>query len=737
LVLALTGKVKLSAILVLTLVMGAVAAPVAGQGSKAVLLLHSLGHDAPGRFPFDTAFARAISETAHGSVELYVETLDPNRFGGELLTRTREYLRVKYANKRIAAVAVVYDEALAFLLDEHDLLFPEVPIAVMLLQRPQALPERVAVMYAGNMIGESLSLALKLTPHARQIAIIDGAPPGGGGRNALNAEIQDQIEAMRLPLPVVYLRNLQLDDLLARVQALPPDGIVFFARHYIGRRGEPIDSIEAVREVTRVARAPVFVSTDTMIGPGGIGGVVIPLESMATDLAKLALRISEPGSLPLPPTEGRLVPMFDWRELRRWSIDERLLPPGSDVRFRELSLWDRYWGYVVVAVSLTLVQSMLIAGLVVQRARRRRTELALRESEQRFRVMADTAPVLIWRSGTDKACDFFNKPWLDFRGRTLEQEAGLGWTDGVHPDDRASCVQTYVSAFEARQPFRMEYRLQRADGEYRWVLDIGVPRHEDAGRFAGYIGSVIDITERKQIEEQNQDLAGRLITVQEEERGRIARDLHDDVSQQLAGVAIILSGLKHKAGKPGVEADFEGAVATLQARITTLTQGIRQLSHELHPSVLEHVGLVATLRRHCADVEAHHQITVNVSASDHLDSLRPEVALCLFRVAQEAITNAVRHAHGRTIQVQLTATNEGVDLQVDDDGIGFVASERIGRGLGLRSIDERVRLIRGHVRVESRPDQGTHLLVRIPQQAAQTELSSVSSTRGSYIALST
>src|SRR4030095_7191861 len=237
-------------------------------------------------------------------------------------------------------------------------------------------------------------------------------------------------------------------ELLPRVQAMPKDGIIFLARQFIGPRGEPIEHLNAVREVARVAPTPLYVSTDAMVGVGALGGVVMPAEGLATDLAKLALRISEAGTLPHPPTEAKLVPVFDWRQLRRWGIDERLLPPGSEVHFRELSLWDRYRWYLIGAVSVTLVQSLLIAGLVVQSAMRRRIELALRESEQRFRVMADTAPVLIRRSGTDKACDFFNKPWLDFRGRTFEQEEGLGWTEGLHPDDRASCVQTYVNAFD-------------------------------------------------------------------------------------------------------------------------------------------------------------------------------------------------------------------------------------------------------------------------------------------------
>ena len=152
-----------------------------------------------------------------------------------------------------------------------------------------------------------------------------------------------------------------------------------------------------------------------------------------------------------------------------------------------------------------------------------------------------------------------------------------------------------------------------------------------------------------------------------------------------------------------------GRSPTLQDRTSSLAQSLRNLSHELHPSVLQHAGLVATLRSHCADVEEHHRVTVKFSADDHLDSLSPEVSLCLFRVAQEALTNAVRHARARTIRVQLMANDEDVELSVVDDGIGFDASERSGSGLGLRSIDERVRLARGTVTVESRPGQGTTL----------------------------
>jgi PAS domain S-box-containing protein len=138
-----------------------------------------------------------------------------------------------------------------------------------------------------------------------------------------------------------------------------------------------------------------------------------------------------------------------------------------------------------------------MTGTLLDITERKQAEILLRESEGLFRIMADTAPVLIWVSGKDKLCYWFNQVWLDFTGRTMEQEMGNGWAEGVHPDDFQRCLDTYVSAFDARREFSMEYRLRRHDGEYRWLVDNGVPRFDELGTFLGYIGSCIDISDRK------------------------------------------------------------------------------------------------------------------------------------------------------------------------------------------------------------------------------------------------
>jgi PAS domain S-box-containing protein len=184
-----------------------------------------------------------------------------------------------------------------------------------------------------------------------------------------------------------------------------------------------------------------------------------------------------------------------------WDFECRICRADGELRW----IWAR--GHIYHNSEGEAVQML---GLIADISDRKLTEAALRESEARFRQMADTAPVLVWMSGTDKLCNYLNKPWLDFTGRTLEQEMGNGWIEGVHPDDSQYCLDTYINAFDARQTFKMEYRLRRFDGEYRWVFDTGVPRFASTGEFLGYIGSCVDIHDRKVAETALQQINEKL-----------------------------------------------------------------------------------------------------------------------------------------------------------------------------------------------------------------------------------
>jgi PAS domain S-box-containing protein len=162
----------------------------------------------------------------------------------------------------------------------------------------------------------------------------------------------------------------------------------------------------------------------------------------------------------------------------------------------------------LLAVPVAAASGGQVANYAIYRdiTERKRVEERLLESEVRFQAIADTAPVMIWTTGTDGLCNYFSKPWLDFTGRTIQQEVGMGWTEGVHPDDVQGCLDRFLPAFHDRIPFRMEYRLRRADGEYRWVDESGIPRYTPGGEFAGYIGCNIDITDRKSAEEERERL---------------------------------------------------------------------------------------------------------------------------------------------------------------------------------------------------------------------------------------
>ena len=358
----------------------------------------------------------------------------------------------------------------------------------------------------------------------------------------------------------------------------------------------------------------------------------------------------------------------------------------------------------------TTVPFMLLAVLVEER---KGQEAELRESEERFRLTADTTPTLIWMSGTDRLCTFFNRGWLNFTGRRMEEELGDGWAAGVHPDDLNRCIAVYYKAFDSRTKFEMEYRLRRYDGEYRWIVDYGVPRFESNGTFCGYIGSCIDITERKLSELSLRELTGRLIHAQEQERARIARELHDDISQRMAFLQIGLE--QFEQGVPALTSNNRKELNNLVKVASEVSSDLHSMSHQLHPARLDLQGLVAAMGGLCRELNSQHELRIKFLHHDVPAQIPGDVALCLFRIVQEALRNVVKHGKTTEAKVELSGEGDGINLCVSDPGAGFNAEGAQGKGgLGLVSMRERLRLLGGDFAVESEPLHGTRVRVRVP-----------------------
>jgi PAS domain S-box-containing protein len=405
--------------------------------------------------------------------------------------------------------------------------------------------------------------------------------------------------------------------------------------------------------------------------------------------------------------------MFDWGALKRWGMKEKNLPPGSIVLNRQPTGWDSYKGYVIGGISLIIFEGLLIGGLVWQRARRRKAEAAVHESEERFRLVANSAPVLIWMSDPDKLCTYFNQPWLEFTGQPLQSQLGNGWAQGVHPEDLKSWMDTYRGAFDRLAHFEAQYRLRRNDGEYRWVLGTGVPRFNPDGSFAGYIGSCIDITERKMVEDALESLSGHLIEAQDEERKRIAREIHDDYSQRVALLGVNLEQLAENVGDSSAEASQK--VHELLDRVGDLASDLHALSHRLHSSTLESLGLVAGLKAFCVEFSDQQGIQVDFASENVPHGIPGDAALCIFRIAQEALRNVKKHSGADRAVVRLEWAGDRLQLLVSDLGKGFDPSRPSAeRGIGIRSMEERLRLLGGQLEIHSLLMEGTRIDARLP-----------------------
>lgn len=372
------------------------------------------------------------------------------------------------------------------------------------------------------------------------------------------------------------------------------------------------------------------------------------------------------------------------------------------------------------------------------------TEAALRDSELRYRVLYEENPSMYFTVDTQGTVLSVNPFGANQLGHTVGDLVGKPVLQVFHPEDKESVQQQLRLCVEnPGKAFRWELRKVHGDGHVLWVREVARAVKERDGRIIVLIVCE-DITSRRLVEEElrrardemelrvaertaelerqrrflhqsEQDLqllAGRLLTAQEDERRHLAREMHDDLTQRLAGIAMQASRLERLQTPRSEEA--AKLIHDIRSALAQLSTDVHALSRRLHPSILSDLGLVAVLESECSAFSTAGKVVVHFSPTDVPAEIDKDVAVCLYRITQEALRNVAKHARTTAARVSLTGGNGALTLTVEDHGVGFDRTEVRGVGMGLASMGERTRLIQAEFTVESRPGHGTVVRVRVP-----------------------
>jgi len=578
------------------------AAAYAQTGQKRVLVLYSTRRDSQFSMVGERELPRILDAGLSPTLDYYAEFIDLARSPQPgYRTAFRDFLRQKYQGVRFDLVIAMQDSAVGFVNDHGDTLFPDTPV-VFLTNSPvrRQRPNSTGLILERNFAA-TVTFIRQLQPDVQHVFIITGAA-------ATDKEYENAVRRQLQPLSAAgltfnYLSGLAASDLEARLSRMPERSAAYYvivSSDAAGVRPHPLNYID---RIAAVANAPTYSWVDSTIDHGVVGGSVYSQKAAIERVGELALRVlggEPPDSIPAVAVDLNSYEI-DWRQLRRWRLDEGRLPAGTLIRFREPSLWDQYRRYILAATTLLAIQTALIAGLLIQRTRRRRAEGKLRDSQNAL------------------------------------------------------------------------------------------------------IGS----------HERNRDLAARLLRAQETERSRIARELHDDICQRMLLLTIELEAIAHTE-------DGERAAAAALTVARDISTSLRELSHQLHPSRLRVIGLVSALESLCAEL-SHAGVAIAYTHDNVPSALPPDVMLCLFRVAQEALQNALKYSRATELAVRLSGTSHGLTLTIFDNGVGFDVDAAWGRGVGLRSMFERLQALGGSLELTSRPGAGTRLVAILPRHVLQSD----------------
>lgn len=548
------------------------------QNTKNVLVLHVGSANQAAHLLVSKVFRDMFGADPRN--QLFEEFLDADRLKPDDKTLA-EILGKKYAGKQIDLIITIAAPPLMFLL-RHGELWPSTP-KVFSFVEPRELPSRLLPNMTGITspvdFSATLDLALQLMPNTRRVFYVGGSSPR---EKVFRGIAERDFKRLAGKIDPTYLDDLPLPELLVRLGQLPDNSIVLYFTVLQDAAGHVYTGAQVGTMVASSSKAPVYGIFDTNIGSGIVGGVILDVEEDARQAARLGLRVLERGTaagLPIQQsTPSRTV--VDWRQLQRWGISEKILPPGTIVRFRTPSLWEQYKWYVVTGLAAIVAQLVLIVILVVEMRWRKKSDIAIK------------------------------------------------------------------------------------------------------------------------------DLSGRLINAGEEERKRIARELHDDIGQRLSLVSLELDEME--GDLPSDEPASRRSLHEPLEQLSEIISDVHNLSHQLHSSKLQVLGLEVALKEVCHQLAKQHGLKIHFAADNLPFPLHEDLALCFYRVAQEALNNAVKHSGSTGVDVKVVARDGSLIMTVRDYGAGFDPS-RSTSGLGLATMRERMRLVGGELLLSSRASEGTVL----------------------------
>jgi PAS domain S-box-containing protein len=623
-----------------------------------------------------------------------------------------------YKNVKLDVAVVSSIDALRFVMQYRDKILPGVPIVFYSLSAKELEGQRIPAGATGvttNVgLGATIDLALRLNPDAQAVAIVTAAP------NFWWRVAQSELYRHRDRVKEIDIFGPPSDETLDKIAALPPHTLILFQLASLSAKESDIKANDVLAAAAR--HMPTYCAWKASFILGCVGGSYIDVEKYIESTASTAARVlSGERAEDIPVVDdSNFEPEVDWRELRRWHIPESALPPGTVILHRERSLWERGRNYIITALVLILAQALLIAALLLQRTRKRKAEAVLRESEERFRLMTDTTPSLVWMCDSHGKITYRNGRLVAFTGPDPTVGFSDAWASYIHPDDLQNLLDTVSQALKDHISFSTECRLRRSDGAYRWMLTVASPRVNGDGSFAGLIASAVDVTDQKLAQQSLEKMSSRLIEAQENERSRIARELHDDICSRLALLSLGID----EAHLASADASTTEALEKIGRLCREIGSDIQGLSHQLHSSILDYLGVAIAVKGFCDELSKQYDLQIEFSARDVPKQLPKNISLCLFRVAQEALHNAAKHSGASELTVEMIGTKDLVQLIVADKGMGFNHEEmREQRGLGLVSMQERVHLVHGTFSVNSALGEGTTILVAVPLSVAERKYS--------------